>query len=345
MVHKILKLKLQNKLRGELLLKLGFVLAILFSFFVLIFYQNLGQAKQSFNTNTASVTCDYLNPVTSLYYPDPAPIYSEGEILTPTSTDVLPSELLANNNQKQKFIPKDSDSAANLKGFSQNIPILMYHYVEVPSATTTLKGLYLDPVIFDKQLQELKTNNYTTLFASELANSILSETKLSGNNIVLTFDDGYEDFYTKVWPVLKKYNYKATVYVIINKLDISGYLTREQVKELAASNLVEIGSHTFNHPDLRSLKNKDAKFEIQASKKILEQISGRPVLTFAYPFGYYKKEFFALASEVGYKAAVSVQPGVKQGINNIWEWRRLRPGERTGGVFIKWLEAWQKANY
>jgi len=345
MKFNLLKLKLQKKISGELLLKVVFVLAILISFSVLIFYENLKQVKQNFNFNSTPITCNYLNPVTSLYYPDPAPIYSAGEILTPTSTAALPLELSASNNQKQKVIPKDSDSAVTLKGFSQNIPILMYHYVEVPSATTTLKGLYLDPVIFDKQLQELKKYNYKTLFASELADSILSETKLAGNNIVLTFDDGYEDFYTKVWPVLKKYNYKATVYVIINKLGVSGYLTRDQIKELVASNLVEIGSHTFNHPDLRSLKNKDAKFEIQASKKILEQISGRPVLTFAYPFGYYKKEFFALASEVGYKAAVSVQPGVKQGINNIWEWRRLRPGERTGGVFIKWLEAWQKASY
>ncbi len=342
MTCKFLKSKLRTKLQQELILKIGFVLVILIFFSILIYYQNLKRTNQNFSFTTAPVTCDYLNPVTSLYYPDPAPISDEGLILTPTSTAKLPLELLASSSQALKVIP---NNILTPKGFFQNIPILMYHYIEIPSATTTLKGLYLDPAIFDKQLQELKKNNYTTLFASELADSILGETKLAGNNIVLTFDDGYEDFYTKVWPVLKKYNYKATVYVIINKLGVSGYLTRDQIKELAASNLVEIGSHTFNHPDLRSLKNKDAKFEIQASKKILEQISGHPVLTIAYPFGYYNKEFFAVASEAGYKAAVSVQPGVKQGINNIWEWRRLRPGERTGTVFIKWLEAWQKANY
>jgi peptidoglycan/xylan/chitin deacetylase (PgdA/CDA1 family) len=238
-----------------------------------------------------------------------------------------------------------SSKPLTLKGFSEVTPILMYHYVEVPSATTTLKGLYLDPVIFDEQLKVLKDNNYETLFVSELANNLRQEKKAGAKNIVLTFDDGYEDFYTQVWPVLKKYNYKATLYVIINKLGAKGYLSREQVKELAFSGLVEIGSHTFNHPDLRSLKKKDANFEIQASKVILEQISGKPVLSFAYPYGYYKTDFFSVASGSNYLAAVSVIPGVRQGGDNIWLLRRLRPGARTGEIFKKWLSDWEQANY
>ena len=238
-----------------------------------------------------------------------------------------------------------SSRSAALKGFSQTLPILMYHYVEVPSATTTLKGLYLDPAIFNDQLETLKKNNYETLFVSELALALRQEKNLGRKTLVLTFDDGYEDFYTQVWPLLRKYNYKATLYVIINRLGTKGYLTRDQVKEMAASGVVEIASHTFNHPDLRRLKNKDANFEIQASKTILEQISGQPVLSLAYPYGYYKTDFFTIASSSNYLAAVSVVPGVKQGGDNIWLLRRLRPGERRGEAFIKWLGDWEKANY
>jgi len=238
-----------------------------------------------------------------------------------------------------------ANPVADFKGFSETIPILMYHYVEAPLATTTMKGLYLDPLIFNDQLQELKKNNYQTLFVSEAATSLRTEKKLATKNVVLTFDDGYEDFYSVVWPLLKKYNYKATLYVIINKLGAKGYITRDQLRELASSGLVEIGSHTFNHPDLRNLKKKDAQFEIQASKKILEQISGQPVLTFAYPFGYYKFDFFEMMAKTGYTAAVSVQPGSKQGGENIWLLRRLRPGERQGKVFIKWLNEWDRASY
>jgi peptidoglycan/xylan/chitin deacetylase (PgdA/CDA1 family) len=232
-----------------------------------------------------------------------------------------------------------------LKGFSETVPILMYHYIEVAPASTTLKGLYLNPKIFENQLQELQKNNYQTLFIFELASNFSNEKTLGQKNIVLTFDDGYEDFYTNVYPLLKKYNYKATLYIIINALDKKGYLTRAQVRELADSGLVEIASHTFNHPDLRKLKDKDIKFEIAASKKILEAISGKPVLSFAYPFGLYKPEFFDIASTTGYTSAASVMPGTRQGTGDQWLLRRLRPNEREGQTFITWLSGWEKSSY
>ncbi len=232
-------------------------------------------------------------------------------------------------------IPPDS-------GFSFKLPILMYHYVEIAPASSTLPGLYLDPKIFSEQLATLQKNNYQSLFVSEAARELKQNIKPEGNKIVLTFDDGYEDFYTAVFPLLKQYNYKATLYVIINALDTKGYLTRAQVRELAASGLVEIGSHTFNHPDLRKLKAKDIKFEIDDSKKILAQISGQPVLSFAYPYGYYEADFFPLLSTAGYSAAVSVIPGDTLSAGNIWLMPRLRPGERVGEVLIKWLANWEK---
>jgi peptidoglycan/xylan/chitin deacetylase (PgdA/CDA1 family) len=232
-----------------------------------------------------------------------------------------------------------------LNGFSETMPILMYHYIEVAPASTTLKGLYLDPKIFANQLLELQKNNYKTLFVSEVGASIVSQQKLDQKNIALTFDDGYEDFYTEAYPLLKKYNCKATLYVIINALDKKGYLTRIQVRELADSGLVEIASHTFNHPDLRILKAKDAKFEIMDSKKILEQISGKPVLSFAYPYGYYKTEFFEIASSTGYTSAASVMPGSRQGTDDRWILRRIRPNDRSGQTFIAWLKDWEQAKY
>ena len=106
-------------------------------------------------------------------------------------------------------------------------------------------------------------------------------------SLALTFDDGYEDFYTDAYPLLKKYNLKGTLYVIINRLDTPGYVTKGQVKEMADSGLVEIGSHTFNHPDLRTKRLKDAIFEIKYSRRELKKISGRDVPTFAYPYGYF----------------------------------------------------------
>lgn len=227
------------------------------------------------------------------------------------------------------------------KSFTELTPVLMYHYIEAPTASTTLPGLYLRPEIFKDQLQEIKKNGYSPIFLADLAVSLKEKKKLPARSIVLTFDDGYEDFYTQAYPLLKEYGFKSTLYVIINRLDTFGYLTKAQVKELAESGLVEIGSHTFNHPDLRLAKEKTSEFEIKDSRLALEKISGQPVLTFAYPFGHYQVSDLAIASS-SYQGAVSVQPGVWQATEDVWLIRRLRPGARRGEEFSKWLESWRK---
>lgn len=222
-------------------------------------------------------------------------------------------------------------------------PILMYHYIEEPKATATLKGLYVKPAAFEKQLQELARGGYETVFVSEIAQDLRAGKKPSAKSVALTFDDGYEDFYAQAFPLLQKYQAKATVYVIVNALDRPGYLSRAQLKELSTSGLVEIGSHTFNHPDLRQKKWKDADFEIRASRQALAELTGQPILTFAYPFGYHDQVDQEIASSSGYLGAVSVLPGSRHSVNDIWLLKRLRPNERIGFDFWYWLEDWMLA--
>ncbi|MFA6194260.1 MAG: polysaccharide deacetylase family protein [Patescibacteria group bacterium] len=217
-------------------------------------------------------------------------------------------------------------------------PILMYHYISAAPATTTLPGLYLDPAIFEGQLQEILKGGYQTVFMSELSRNILSGTAEKEKAIALTFDDGYEDFYTNTFPLLKKYNLKSTFYVIVNALDKPGYVTRVQLQEMAASGFVEIGSHTFNHPDLRLKKEADAIFEIKGSKAELEKIIGRSVLTFAYPYGYYNYQILEITKTAGYLSAVSVIPGSYHKPDNAWLITRLRPGSWSGEEFAGWLK-------
>ncbi len=257
----------------------------------------------------------------------------------------IAAKLIILETEKNAEIKNDSKKASILKGFSKNVPILMYHYIDSAPASSTLKSLYLEPKIFVLQLEELQKNNYETLFVSEVAKDIKNKNSMNRKIVALTFDDAYEDFYSNAFPLLKKYNTKATLYVIINALGTKGYLTREQVREMTDSGLVEIGSHTFNHPDLRKLKIKDAKFEIEASKKKLEAISGKTVLSFCYPFGLYNKDFFSILSEASYLTAISTIPGTRQGEENIWILRRIRPNDRSGQVFINWLQEWEKSAY
>jgi len=226
-----------------------------------------------------------------------------------------------------------------------DIPVLMYHYIAAPQATTTLPGLYLGPDIFESQLQEIKKHEYNVVFISEVAGSLRQAQPLPKCSLALTFDDGYEDFYTKAFPLLKKYGLKSALYVIINRLDTPGYVTRSQIKEMAESGLVEIGSHTFNHPDLRTKKYKDAVFEIRDSRSELEKISGYPVRTFAYPYGHFNTDDLSIAAASGYWGAVSVKSGVSQSADNLWQIKRLRPGQLSGQAFSNWLRESFRSEY
>ena len=77
----------------------------------------------------------------------------------------------------------------------------------------------------------------------------------------------------------------------------------------------------------------------------LEKISGQPVKTFAYPYGYFKPEDLSIASSSGYLAAVTVSPGIRQSTADLWLLKRLRPGNRTGAGFSAWLEDWFRVEY
>lgn len=220
---------------------------------------------------------------------------------------------------------------------SYKIPILLYHYVEVvkdPKDTIRQK-LDITPQVFEKQIMTLKENGYETLFMKEVS-EIINNTKTSPNKpIAITFDDGYKDFYTDVFPLLKKYNIRATVYIIYSFLDKPNYMTKDEVKEILASNLVEIGSHTMTHPNLTKAKN--AQAEVVDSKSSLEELTGSPVISFAYPYGSNDSKVIELVKSTGYKTSVTVKEGIATPDSNPLTLPRLRPGNRSGNDLLSFV--------
>ncbi len=107
---------------------------------------------------------------------------------------------------------------------------------------------------------------------------------LSQKNVVLTFDDGYEDI-MKIYPFLYEQKIPFTIFATVNYLNKSNYLTISQLKELSNSKLCTIGSHTISHPILRYCSQQELYHEIVDSKKILEDIIGKEINYFAYPYG------------------------------------------------------------
>jgi peptidoglycan/xylan/chitin deacetylase (PgdA/CDA1 family) len=225
------------------------------------------------------------------------------------------------------------------------LPILMYHYVEnVADKNDTLRiKLDITPANLDLQLKSLTEASYESLFIKDIPKIIRNPSGASDKKkIFLTFDDGYEDFYTSAFPVLKKYGMKGTLYIVNNFIGKIGYLNEKELKEIISSGLVEIGSHTLDHLALKKLPELTAKKEIFGSKKQLEDKFGIKIETFAYPYGSFDPRAENLVKEAGYKAAVSVIPGVMQSEENLYYLSRWRAGRFPGISIVKRIEALNK---
>jgi len=122
--------------------------------------------------------------------------------------------------------------------------------------------------------------------------------------LALTFDGGYPDFYTNVYPVLRRLGLKATLFVIVADVGVDGGLSWDQLRELSASGLVEIGSHSWDHAADECLSLGEARQEKARSKAELERNLGVEVLSYAYPYGAFSERARRLLRETGYRGAV-----------------------------------------
>lgn len=215
-----------------------------------------------------------------------------------------------------------------LKEKTYDIPIITYHYVEIVKNKDDFirERLSIKPATFEYQLQTLKNKNYTTIWVKEIPIFLLSSKSQDSKMVALTFDDAYGDFYTDVFPILKKYKAKATVYVISSFIDRPNYMTKQQLKEVIDSGLVEIGSHSISHLDLPSVSSEVAKYQITQSRLDLENTYGVKVETFCYPYGFYNQNIIDMVKDAGYKAAVSEDLGTIQSKDNLFKLSRVRVG-------------------
>lgn len=219
-----------------------------------------------------------------------------------------------------------------------SVPIFMYHFIEVvqDKKDTLREAMAVTPTQFEEQLKFLSENDIHTYFVRDVPR-FLDGTLSDPKRVMLTFDDGYEDFYTDAFPLLMKYGAKATLYVINDRIGTKDYLTQAQLTEIAQSGIVEIGAHTIDHPDLRTLSAEKQRHQIADSKHGLEEMLGVTVDSFAYPYGYYTDETVKLVREAGFVTAVTTKPGKLQSPSMLLTLRRLRPGPVTSAKGLHWL--------
>lgn len=200
--------------------------------------------------------------------------------------------------------------------------ILMYHSVSDNGVLFTVC-----PADFKRQLSYLRRHNYNVISLAQLLALLSAGKRVPAKSVVLTFDDGYLDNYTEAWPVLKQFGIPATIFLptayLGQEMDNSQkqplkIMTADQIKELAASGLIDFGSHTHTHPRLDKINDDEFAAELAESKKIIKQLTNRDPIALAYPKGVFRKSFFQLLGVYGFKAALTVREGLVQVGDNFY---------------------------
>ncbi len=202
--------------------------------------------------------------------------------------------------------------------FGVRLPILMYHSVG-PLREGFDAFLNIPPEMFENHLRWLARKGYTTIHLADWIAWCRDGKPLPEKPVVLTFDDGYRDTAEFGFPLLKKYGFKGTLFLVTDQIGATNVwdlplgvseqplMTREEVRFWAV-NGIEIGSHSRSHPDLRSCDSGTIAMELKQSREQLEELLGKPVTSFAYPYGYLDDRAPEAARKV-YDAAVTCDIG------------------------------------
>lgn len=195
----------------------------------------------------------------------------------------------------------------------QGVPILYYHSIMEENGNK----LKMPPDQFEAQMAYLQEKGYQSLTLDQLYQAEYLGGALPSKPFVITFDDGYIDNYTTAFPILKKYGFIASIFMISSYINEEGFLSWSQLKELAANGW-EIEGHTANHLYLSKQDTKTVLNELESSKELLEKELGYPVNFFAYPYGDLNDKVAQAVKATGYVMAFTTERGWAN--NNVDAW-------------------------
>lgn len=231
---------------------------------------------------------------------------------------------------------------SQISGKFVRVPILTYHYIgENPNPEDVARdNLSVKPKDFEDQMNYLAQNGYSPITLDTLYAGLEEKISLPLKPVVLTFDDGYIDFYTNAFPILSKFNFHAVSFIPTGLINQGYYLNWAQIKEMDSSGLVIFQAHSVSHPNLSSLSDSEILFQIKESKIALESQLDKPVNFFAYPYGLGGSDYRVVKAlkDVGFIGAVSTIHGNIESEGNIYNLPRIKiPGGLSLDSFSKLL--------
>jgi peptidoglycan/xylan/chitin deacetylase (PgdA/CDA1 family) len=191
------------------------------------------------------------------------------------------------------------------------VPILMYHYISSnPDPRDEKRArLSVTPDTFATHMAFLAQNGYTTITLNTLHAIFHRRESPPAKPIVLTFDDGFVDFYLNAYPILRKHNFCAVVFVIAGSVGQRYYLSWDHIRDMQTSGLISFEAHTVTHPDLTKLSYTKLLNELGESKKILEGQIDQSVHFISYPYGRTSGTVMHVAEQVGFLGGVATWNG------------------------------------
>jgi peptidoglycan/xylan/chitin deacetylase (PgdA/CDA1 family) len=198
----------------------------------------------------------------------------------------------------------------------RGIPILVYHSIDKSAS-----NISISPEIFARQMDYLKKEEFQVISLSQLMSVISHKARGSEKILVLTFDDGLNNFHSAAWPILNQCGFSATIFVPTDFIGEQSWwyadyglkplpmLNWQELRELV-KNGVDIESHGCSHSKLTYLTHSEIEHEVRKSKDILEQGLGKSVDYFCYPFGEVDQNIIEATRSAGYKGATCMEQGL-----------------------------------
>lgn len=219
------------------------------------------------------------------------------------------------------------------------VPILMYHHIDDPPPDDRIRyNLSVPPDHFAAHLQALKEGGYTVITLDDLLYHLTQGKPLPPKPVIITFDDGYEDNYTRAFPLLRKYGMTATFFLITDVVNQRqpGYLTWDMVREMKAAGM-HFGAHGRTHIDLAQADVDQLVWQALGSTEVFQVELGEPARYIAYPSGRYDQEVIDVYKSAHYWAGLTTHQGVIQDSDHLFELKRLRVYHDTTGLQLLYL--------
>jgi len=233
------------------------------------------------------------------------------------------------------------------------LPILTYRRLlnEHPTRAVDPKRIAVSQAQFRSHLRWLARLGYKTLRLEEYPKQLRSAQPPAAKTFAITFDDGYEEVLTLALPVLQEFGFTATVFAVPGQLGghnawddgHARLLTVDQYRTLQQAGIT-IGGHTSSHVHLPQVDAATARSEITDSKKRLEDVLGRPITIFAYPYGESTPAVEALVREAGFEAAFATDRAPRDHAENLYRIRRAVVFPKNNAWNILWkAQPWYPA--